>query len=141
MPVSCPGGGSAIERTEDEASARCTGGLFCAAQRKQTLRHAAGRKALDIDGLGEKLVDQLVESGRVKSLADLYSLNVFELAALDRMGKKSADNLVAAIDKARTPSLGRLLFALGIRHVGDTTARDVARHFGDRKSTRVNSSH
>jgi len=130
MPASCPVCGSAIERTEDEAIARCTGGLFCAAQRKQTLLHAAGRKALDIDGLGEKLVDQLVESGRVKSLADLYSLNAFELAALERMGKKSADNLVAAIDKARTPSLGRLLFALGIRHVGETTARDVARHFG-----------
>jgi len=130
MPTACPVCGSAIERTEDEAIARCTGGLFCAAQRKQTLLHAAGRKALDIDGLGEKLVDQLVESGRVKSLADLYGLNAFELAALDRMGKKSADNLVAAIDKARTPTLGRLLFALGIRHVGETTARDVARHFG-----------
>ncbi len=130
MPVSCPVCGSAIERPEDEAIARCTGGLFCAAQRKQTLLHAAGRKALDIDGLGEKLIDQLVDSGRVKSLADLYSLNAFELAALERMGKKSADNLVAAIDRARTPSLGRLLFALGIRHVGETTARDVARHFG-----------
>ncbi|CAM4416065.1 NAD-dependent DNA ligase LigA [Bordetella tumbae] len=130
MPTRCPVCDSAIERTEDEAIARCTGGLFCAAQRKQTLWHAAGRKALDIDGLGEKLVDQLVESGRVKSLADLYSLTAFELAALDRMGKKSAENLVAAIDKARTPTLGRLLFALGIRHVGETTARDVARHFG-----------
>ncbi|OZI24760.1 NAD-dependent DNA ligase LigA [Bordetella genomosp. 7] len=134
MPKSCPVCGSAIERTEDEAIARCTGGLFCAAQRKQTLLHAAGRKALDIDGLGEKLVDQLVESGRVKSLADLYSLTAFELAALDRMGKKSAENLVAAIDKARTPTLGRLLFALGIRHVGETTARDVARHFGSIES-------
>ncbi|MCD0504092.1 NAD-dependent DNA ligase LigA [Bordetella petrii] len=134
MPTACPVCGSAIERTEDEAIARCTGGLFCAAQRKQTLLHAAGRKALDIDGLGEKLVDQLVESGRVKSLADLYGLTAFELAALDRMGKKSADNLVAAIDKARTPSLGRLLFALGIRHVGETTARDVARHFGSIES-------
>lgn len=130
MPSRCPICDSAIERTEDEAIARCTGGLFCAAQRKQTLWHAAGRKALDIDGLGEKLVDQLVESGRVKSLADLYGLKAFELAALDRMGKKSAENLVAAIDKARTPTLGRLLFALGIRHVGETTARDVARHFG-----------
>ncbi|WP_028356427.1 NAD-dependent DNA ligase LigA [Bordetella petrii] len=130
MPTACPVCGSAIERPEDEAIARCTGGLFCAAQRKQTLLHAAGRKALDIDGLGEKLIDQLVESGRVKSLADLYSLTAFELAALERMGKKSAENLVAAIDKARTPTLGRLLFALGIRHVGETTARDVARHFG-----------
>ena len=99
-----------------------------AAQR--TLWHAASRKALDIEGLGEKLVDQLVDSGRVKSLADLYSLRPLELVGLDRMGQKSADNLVEAIDKARAPALGRLLFALGIRHVGETTARDVARHFG-----------
>jgi DNA ligase (NAD+) len=130
MPTECPICGSAIEKLEDEAIARCTGGLFCAAQRKQTLQHAASRKALDIEGLGEKLVDQLVDSGRVKSLADLYSLNAFELAALDRMGRKSAENLVQAIDKARHPTLGRLLFALGIRHVGETTARDTARHFG-----------
>ena len=130
MPTACPVCGSAIERLEDEAIARCTGGLFCAAQRKQTLLHAAGRKALDIEGLGEKLVDQLVESGRVKSLADVYSLKGPELAALDRMGEKSAENLVQAIDRARRPTLGRLLFALGIRHVGETTARDTARHFG-----------
>ncbi|ARP82791.1 DNA ligase (NAD(+)) LigA [Bordetella genomosp. 8] len=131
MVTACPVCGSAIERPEGEAIARCTGGLFCAAQRKQTLLHAAGRKALDIEGLGEKLVDQLVERGRVKSLADIYSLTVEELAGLDRMGAKSAENLVHAIDKARKPTLGRLLFALGIRHVGETTARDVARHFGD----------
>ena len=130
MPTACPVCGSAIEKLEDEAIARCTGGLFCAAQRKQTLLHAAGRKALDIEGLGEKLVDQLVDSGRIKSLADIYSLNVDELAVLDRMGRKSAENLVQAIDRARTPTLGRLLFALGIRHVGETTARDTARHFG-----------
>ncbi|OZI61697.1 NAD-dependent DNA ligase LigA [Bordetella genomosp. 11] len=127
----CPVCGSAIERPEGEAIARCTGGLFCAAQRKQTLLHAAGRKALDIEGLGEKLVDQLVERDRVKSLADIYGLTVEELAGYDRMGTKSAENVVRAIDKARTPTLGRLLFALGIRHVGETTARDVARHFGD----------
>ncbi|WMD18073.1 NAD-dependent DNA ligase LigA [Achromobacter seleniivolatilans] len=130
MPTACPVCGSAIERLEDETIARCTGGLFCGAQRKQTLWHAASRKALDIEGLGEKLVDQLVDSGRVKSLADLYSLRPLELVGLDRMGQKSADNLVAAIEKARSPGLGRLLFALGIRHVGETTARDVARHFG-----------
>ena len=130
MPTACPVCGSAIERLEDETIARCTGGLFCGAQRKQTLWHAASRKALDIEGLGEKLVDQLVDSGRVKSLADLYSLRPLELVGLDRMGQKSADNLVEAIDKARAPALGRLLFALGIRHVGETTARDVARHFG-----------
>ncbi|EHK66388.1 NAD-dependent DNA ligase LigA [Achromobacter arsenitoxydans] len=130
MPTACPVCGSAIERLEDETIARCTGGLFCGAQRKQTLWHAASRKALDIEGLGEKLVDQLVDSGRVKTLADLYSLRPLELVGLDRMGQKSADNLVAAIDKARAPGLARLLFALGIRHVGETTARDVARHFG-----------
>lgn len=130
MVTSCPVCGSAIERPEDETIARCTGGLFCAAQRKQSLLHASGRKALDIEGLGEKLVDQLVESGRVKSLADIYSLKALELVGLERMGKKSAENLVAAIQAARTPSLGRLLFAFGIRHVGETTARDVARKFG-----------
>lgn len=130
MPDACPVCGSAVERLEDEAASRCTGGLFCAAQRKQSLTHAAGRKALDIEGLGEKLVDQLVDSGRVKSLADLFTLNVLELSAYERMGRKSAENLVNAIDKARTPALGRLLFALGIRHVGETTARDLAAHFG-----------
>jgi len=130
-PTACPVCGSAIERPEGEAIARCTGGLFCAAQRKQTLSHAAGRKALDIEGLGEKLVEQLVDKERVKSLADIYGLTVEELSEYDRMGAKSAENLVAAIDKARSPSLGRLLFALGIRHVGESTARDVARHFGD----------
>lgn len=130
MPTACPVCGSAIERLEDETIARCTGGLFCGAQRKQTLWHAASRKALDIEGLGEKLVDQLVDSGRVKTLADLYGLRPLELVGLDRMGQKSADNLVAAIDKARAPGLNRLLYALGIRHVGETTARDVARHFG-----------
>jgi DNA ligase (NAD+) len=130
MPQQCPVCGSAIERPEDEAVSRCTGGLFCAAQRKQSITHAAGRKALDIEGLGEKLVDQLVESGRVKSLADLFTLRVEELAAYPRMGRKSAENLVAALDKARHPALGRLLYALGARHVGETTARDLARHFG-----------
>lgn len=130
MPDACPVCGSAVERLEDEAASRCTGGLFCAAQRKQSLTHAASRKALDIEGLGEKLVEQLVDSGRVKSLADLFTLNVLELSAYERMGRKSAENLIQAIDKARRPALERLLFALGIRHVGETTARDVARHFG-----------
>jgi len=136
MPTSCPVCGSAVERLEDEAASRCTGGLFCAAQRKQSLTHAASRKALDIEGLGEKLVDQLVESGRVKSLADLFTLNVLELSAYERMGRKSAENLIQAIDKARRPELGRLLFALGIRHVGETTARDLARHFGSIEAIR-----
>ena len=128
MPTACPVCGSAIERLEDETIARCTGGLFCGAQLSSVARRqpqgAGYRRA------GRKLVDQLVDSGRVKSLADLYSLRPLELVGLDRMGQKSADNLVEAIDKARAPALGRLLFALGIRHVGETTARDVARHFG-----------
>ncbi|KAA0888672.1 NAD-dependent DNA ligase LigA [Pusillimonas sp. ANT_WB101] len=130
MPQHCPVCDSAIERLEDEAIARCTGGLFCAAQRKQTIRHAASRKALDIEGLGEKLVDQLVESDRVKSLADLFTLKVEELLLYERMGRKSAENLVAALQRASKPELGRLLYALGIRHVGETTARDLALHFG-----------
>ncbi|WP_017524626.1 NAD-dependent DNA ligase LigA [Pusillimonas noertemannii] len=130
MPTACPVCGSAIQRLEGEAVSRCTGGLFCAAQRKQSLLHAAGRKALDIEGLGEKLIDQLVDSGRIRSLADLFTLRVEELILYDRMGRKSAENLVAAIDKARSPSLGALLFAMGIRQVGETTARDLALHFG-----------
>lgn len=130
MPSECPVCGSAIERPEDEAIARCTGGLFCAAQRKQSLIHAVSRKALDIDGLGEKLIEQLVDRGRVKSLADLFTLTAEELAQYDRMGPKSAANLVAALEKARQPTLERLLYALGIRHVGETTARGLAQHFG-----------
>ena len=126
----CPVCGSAVERPEGEAITRCTGGLFCPAQRKQTLWHAASRKALDIDGLGDKLIEQLVDSGRVRTLADLYGLQELELSTYPRMGRKSAQNLVAAIDRSRRPALSRLLYALGIRHVGETTARDVARHFG-----------
>jgi len=129
MPTHCPVCGSAVERLEDEAIARCTGGLFCSAQRKQSLQHAASRKALDIEGLGEKLIAQLVDGGRVQSLADVFSLKVEELLLYERMGRKSAENLIAAIDRARTPPLGNLLFALGIRHVGASTARDLARHF------------
>ncbi len=130
MPTACPICGSAIEKLEDEAIARCTGGLFCAAQRKQSLVHAAGRKALDIEGLGDKLVEQLVDRGRIHSLADLFGLQALEIAGYDRMGTKSAENLIQAIAQAKKPSLGRLIFALGIRHVGETTARDLAVHFG-----------
>ena len=130
MATSCPVCGSAIERLEDEAVARCTGGLFCAAQRKQSLVHAAGRKALDIEGLGDKLVEQLVDRDRVHSLADLFALRVDEVAEFDRMGRKSAENLIAAIDQSRRTTLPRLIFSLGIRHVGESTARDLARHFG-----------
>lgn len=131
MPTQCPVCGSAIERPEDEIIARCSGGLFCAAQRKQALWHAAQRRALDIEGLGEKLIDQLVERGRVHTLADLYTLREEELAGMDRMGEKSARNLVESIAATRTPPLGRFLFALGIRHVGESTARDLALHFGN----------
>ena len=130
MAAACPVCGSSIEKLEDEAIARCTGGLFCAAQRKQSLIHAAGRKALDIEGLGEKLVEQLVDRGRIHSLADIFTLQAQELAGFDRMGQKSADNLIAAIQQAKQPLLGRLIFSLGIRHVGETTARDLALHFG-----------
>ena len=130
MATACPVCGSSIEKLEDEAIARCTGGLFCAAQRKQSLIHAAGRKALDIEGLGEKLVEQLVDRGRIHSLADIFTLQADELAGFDRMGQKSADNLIAAIQQAKQPLLGRLIFSLGIRHVGETTARDLALHFG-----------
>jgi len=129
MPAHCPVCGSAVERLEDEAIARCTGGLFCSAQRKQSLQHAASRKALDIEGLGEKLIAQLIDADRVQSLADVFTLKVQDLLLYERMGRKSAENLIAAIDRARTPPLGNLLFALGIRHVGETTARDLARHF------------
>ena len=132
----CPECGSAVERPEGEAVTRCTGGLFCPAQRKQTLWHAASRKALDIDGLGDKLIEQLVDNGKVRTLADLYALadpsggGELELSTYPRMGAKSARNLVEAINQRRHPPLSRLLYALGIRHVGETTARDVARHFG-----------
>ncbi len=132
----CPECGSAVERPEGEAITRCTGGLFCPAQRKQTLWHAASRKALDIDGLGDKLIEQLVDNGKVHTLADLYKLadpsggGELELSTYPRMGTKSARNLVEAINQRRNPPLSRLLYALGIRHVGETTARDVARHFG-----------
>jgi len=128
MPTHCPVCGSTVERLEDEAIARCTGGLFCSAQRKQSLQHAVSRKALDIEGLGEKLIGQLVDHGKVTSLADVFTLQVQDLLLYERMGRKSAENLIAAIDRARTPPLGNLLFALGIRHVGETTARDLARH-------------
>ena len=130
MVNACPVCGSAIERPEGEAVARCTGGLFCAAQRKQSLIHAASRKALDIEGLGDKLVEQLVDRERVRNLADIFALTEQEMAGYDRMGQKSAKNLIAAIDAARRPLLARFIYALGIRHVGETTARDLAKHFG-----------
>lgn len=126
----CPVCGSHVVRGEDEAVARCTGGLFCPAQRKQALLHFAGRRAMDIEGLGEKLVDQLVDDAIVKTPADLYRLGLLALANLERMGEKSARNLLAAIERSRHTTLARFIFALGIRNVGETTARDLARHFG-----------
>lgn len=126
----CPVCGSAIVREEGEADWRCTGGLFCAAQRKQALLHYASRRAMDIDGLGEKLVDQLVDGGIVRVLPDLYKLGVMKLAALDRMADKSASNLLDALEHSKTASLPRFIYALGIRHVGEATAKELARHFG-----------
>jgi DNA ligase (NAD+) len=131
MPLRCPVCGSTVVRLPDEAAARCSGGLYCPAQRKQALLHFAGRRAMDIDGLGEKLVDQLVDGGLVRTPADLYRLDVAALAALERMAEKSAANLVAAIDASRRTTLQRFIFALGIRHVGEATARDLSAHFGD----------
>ena len=130
MPAQCPECGSAVIRLPDEAVARCTGGLICPAQRKQALRHFASRHAMDIEGLGEKLIDQLVDGGHVKSAADIYHLSAADLAALERMADKSAANVVAAIDKSRETTLARFIYALGIRHVGEATARDLASHFG-----------
>ncbi|MHB1372825.1 MAG: NAD-dependent DNA ligase LigA [Thauera sp.] len=127
----CPVCGSHVVRGEDEAVARCTGGLFCPAQRKQALLHFAGRRAMDIEGLGEKLVDQLVDAAIVKTPVNLYRLGVLALANLERMGEKSAHNLLAAIEKSRSTTLARFIFALGIRNVGEATARDLARHFGN----------
>lgn len=131
MPEQCPSCGSAIQRIEDEAATRCTAGLYCPAQRKQALLHFASRRALDIDGLGEKIVDQLVDTGMVHTPADLFGLTVTQLAALERMGDKAATNLVQAIEKCRDTTLARFIYALGIRNVGESTARDLAAHFRD----------
>ena len=129
MPVTCPSCGSAVRRGEDEAIARCTAGLYCPAQRKQALLHFASRRALDIDGLGEKIVDQLVDSGMVRTPADLFRLDIAGLAALERMGEKAAANLLQAISQSRNTTLARFIYALGIRNVGESTARDLAAHF------------
>jgi DNA ligase (NAD+) len=130
MPQRCPVCGSAVARNVDEVVARCTGGLFCPAQLKQALLHFAGRRAMDIDGLGERIVDQLVDRGMVRNPADLYRLTAGRVAQLERMADKSAENLVQALEKSRSTTLERLVFALGIRNVGESTARDLARHFG-----------
>jgi DNA ligase (NAD+) len=130
MPLVCPVCGSHIVRAEDEAVARCSGGLYCPAQRKQALLHFAQRRAMDIEGLGDKLVDQLVDTDRVKTPADLYALNIGALLGMERMAEKSALNLLEAIEKSRSTTLARFIFGLGIRNVGESTAKDLARHFG-----------
>ncbi|MEK8045853.1 NAD-dependent DNA ligase LigA [Ideonella margarita] len=126
----CPVCASPIEREEGEADWRCTGGLTCPAQRKQALLHFASRRMMDIEGLGDKLVDQMVDAGVIKALPDIYKLGFASLATLERMGEKSAHNLLSAIEQSKATTLGRFLFSLGIRHVGEATAKDLARHFG-----------
>lgn len=130
MPEHCPVCGSDVIQIEGEAVARCSGGLYCPAQRKEAIRHYASRKALDIEGLGEKWIDMLVEKEMVRTVADLYQLRKADLVRLDRMGDKSADNLLKAIDGSREPELWRFLYALGIREVGEATAKGLAMHFG-----------
>ncbi len=130
LPAACPVCGSAVVRLPDESVARCSGGLYCPAQRKQALLHFASRRALDVEGLGEKLVDQLVDAALVQTPADLYALDVGRLAALERMGERSARNLAAALERSKRTTLQRFVYALGIRNVGEATARDLARHFG-----------
>jgi DNA ligase (NAD+) len=130
LPRKCPVCRSKVSRIDDEAVARCTGGLYCAAQRIEALKHFVSRRAMDIDGLGAKLIEQLVAAKRVKTPADLYHLNAEELAAMERMGEKSAENLMASIEKSKDTTLARFLFGLGIREVGEATAAGLAAQFG-----------
>ena len=130
MPRTCPVCGSAAVREEDEADYRCTGGLFCSAQRKQAILHFAQRRAVEVEGLGEKLVDQLVDGEVIKTLPDLYRLGLATFAALDRMADRSARNIVDSLQKSKQTTLPRFLYGLGIRHVGEATAKALARHFG-----------
>jgi len=136
MPETCPECGSAVERIEGEAVTRCTGGLSCPAQIKHGIRHFATRKAMDIEGLGDKLVDQFVEEGLIKTVADLYRLTHEQIASLERMGGKSAENLLNALEASKKPPLDRLLYALGIREVGEVTAHSLAAHFGSMEALR-----
>ena len=131
MPRQCPICASAVVREKTEMNHRCTGGLFCAAQRKQAILHFAQRRAVEVEGLGEKLVDQLVDGNVIRTLPDLYRLGLSALAALDRMADKSAQNIVLALEKSKQTTLPRFLFGLGIRHVGESTAKALARHFGN----------
>jgi len=131
MPTACPECGSHILKQADEAIARCTGGLFCPAQRKQAITHYASRRAMDIEGLGEKLADQLVEANLVHTLADIYKLDLLSLSSLDRMATKSAQNILDALQSSKTTTLARFIYALGMRNVGEATAKDLAKHFGN----------
>lgn len=131
LPTYCPVCHSTVERIVGEAIARCTGGLFCRAQRQEAMKHFAARRAMDIEGLGDKLIEQLFAANLVEHVDDLYHLSVDDLANLERMGEKSAQNLMAALDKSKSTTLPRFLFALGIREVGETTAKQLALHFGD----------
>ena len=131
MPLVCPECGSHILKQEDEAVARCTGGLFCPAQRKQAITHFASRRAMDIEGLGEKLVDQLVEANLVHTLADIYQLDLATLSGLERMATKSAQNILDALEQSKITTLARFIYALGMRNVGEATAKDLAKHFGN----------
>lgn len=131
MPTACPVCGSEVEKQAGEAVARCSGGLFCPAQQKEAIKHFASRKAMDIDGLGDKLVEQLVDCGLIKDAADLFYLQLSQLAGLDRMAEKSASNLLQALENAKQTRLPRFLYALGIREVGEATARALAMHFLD----------
>lgn len=131
LPTACPVCGSEVVQVEGEAIARCSGGLYCGAQLRESVRHYASRRAMDIDGLGEKWIDTLIEHGLVETVADLYSLTVDGLKPLDRMGDKSAGNLVEAIAASRETELWRFIYALGIREVGEATAKAVANRFGD----------
>lgn len=130
MPTVCPECGSHILKQADEAVARCTGGLFCPAQRKQAITHFASRRAMDIEGLGDKLVDQLVEANLVHTLADIYQLDLNTLSNLERMGEKSARNLLDALESSKKTTLARFIYALGMRNVGEATGKDLAKHFG-----------
>ena len=129
MPESCPACGSNVEKADGEAVARCTGGLFCPAQCIQSIIHFASRKAMDIDGLGDKLVEQLFSSGLVRKVSDLYRLEHSQLVSLERMGEKSADNLLAALHRSKSTRFDKFIYALGIREVGETTAQNLALHF------------
>ena len=131
LPIRCPVCDSEVIRLENESVARCTGGLFCPAQRKESLKHFASRKAMDIEGLGDKLVEQLVDADKVHDPSDIYQLDLTTVAELERMAEKSAQNLLDAIEQSKNTSLERFIFALGIRQVGETTARTLANHFGN----------